>query len=423
MRKQAFAIGAICGLSACLPMPDLSSRAATPSVAQGLAVAQTDDQGSATINALLDRRAVISDGAFAEVAKAVLAANAGAAQADLRAAKLRSEARDSNWLPTLGPQISLTSLGGIVSSLVVEQVLFDNGRKKAERAYAAADVEVAAVTLSQDTNKRVLTALELYLTAQAAKARADVNAAAMERMTHFEYVMSERVKGGVSSRVELQIVQQKLNQMQSDMASDYETASSAMAELAAMAGGPLDHLNGISTLMTELLAEPLTVMKARAESARVVAEAQAARSGFLPGLTASGALGGEGSLGVTIPNGLGFGSGASLQALQEQQAASAARVAQVQEDANRRLAALEGQLASLQRQDAQAQTLAAQAAANYEIYAQQQKAGQRAVPEVVSVFETKVRTEREAASLKFEAAKVALQIAALRGVLVSGDAV
>jgi len=75
-------------------------------------------------------------------------------------------------------------------------------------------VEVAAVTLSQDTNKRVLTALELYLTAQAAKARADVNAAAMERMTHFEYVMSERVKGGVSSRVELQIVQQKLNQMQ-----------------------------------------------------------------------------------------------------------------------------------------------------------------------------------------------------------------
>jgi len=83
----------------------------------------------------------------------------------------------------------------------------------------------------------------------------------------------------------------------------------------------------------------------------------------------------------------------------------------VQEDANRRLAALEGQLASLQRQDAQAQSLAAQAAANYEVYAQQQQAGQRAVPEVVSVFETKVR------------AKVALKIAALRGVLVDGDAI
>ena len=52
--------------------------------------------------------------------------------------------------------------------MVVEQVLFDNGRKKAERDYAAADVEVAAVTLAQDTNKRVLAGLELYISAQEA---------------------------------------------------------------------------------------------------------------------------------------------------------------------------------------------------------------------------------------------------------------
>jgi len=141
------------------------------------------------------------------------------------------------------------------------------------------------------------------------------------------------------------------------------------------------------------------------------------------GLTASGTVGGEGALNVSAPNGFGFGTGANLRALDQQKAAAEARIAQVQEDANRRLAALEGQLASLQRQDAQAQSLAAQAAANYEVYAQQQQAGQRAVPEVVSVFETKVRTEREAAGLRFDAAKVALKIAALRGVLVDGDAI
>jgi len=114
----------------------------------------------------------------------------------------------------------------------VEQVLFDNGRKKAERDYAAADVEVAAVTLSQDTNDRVLSAL-------------------MERMTHFEYVMSERVKGGVSTHVDHRIVQQKRDQMLSEMASDREASAAAMAELAAMAGGPLDGVTGLSVMSTD----------------------------------------------------------------------------------------------------------------------------------------------------------------------------
>ena len=92
----------------------------------------------------MNRHSVLNAGAFSDVANAVLAANSRAAEADLRAAKLRAEARANNWLPSLGPSVSLTSLGAVVSSMVVEQVLFDNGRKKAERDYAAADVEVAA---------------------------------------------------------------------------------------------------------------------------------------------------------------------------------------------------------------------------------------------------------------------------------------
>ncbi|MDO7606444.1 MAG: TolC family protein, partial [Loktanella sp.] len=139
---------------------------------------------SEIIQNLLNRRSVLDNGPFAQVANAVLAANSRAAEADLRAAKLRAEARANNWLPSIGPNVSLTSLGAVVSTMVVEQVLFDNGRKKAERDYAAADVEVAAVTLAQDTNKRVLAGLELYISAQEASARANVNAAAMERMEH-----------------------------------------------------------------------------------------------------------------------------------------------------------------------------------------------------------------------------------------------
>lgn len=407
-----------------LGMSGPDGEAVSQALASALDAEMENGGQSEIIQNLLNRRSVLDNGPFAQVANAVLAANSRAAEADLRAAKLRAEARANNWLPSIGPNVSLTSLGAVVSTMVVEQVLFDNGRKKAERDYAAADVEVAAVTLAQDTNKRVLAGLELYISAQEASARANVNAAAMERMEHYAYVMSERVKGGVSSRVDAQIVTQKLNQMQADMASDQETAAGALSELSAMTATPITGVSGISTLNDgNVDRTPLTVMKAQAESTRMIAEATAARAGFLPSLTAGGTLGNGGGIGLSVgsDNGLSLGTGAALGAIEEQKAAAAARVGQVQEDANRALRALEGELASLQRQETQAQSLATQASANFDIYSEQQKAGQRAVPDVVGIFETKVRAEREAVGIKYEIARVMLKIAALNGTLVNGE--
>ena len=406
------------------PLAMLGRSKADTAPAQALDAQMENGQQSDIINGLLNRRSVLGAGPYTQVANAVLAANSRAAEADLRAAKLRAEARANNWLPTLGPSVSLSSLGTVVTSLVVEQVLFDNGRKKAERDYAAADVEVAAVSLAQDTNDRVLAALELYLAAQAPSARADVNAAALQKMERFEYVMSERVKGGVSSRVDLLVVQQKLNQMRSDMATDQEAAAAAMSELGAMSAAPLAGVTGLSPLTDDRVnSTPLSVLKAQAQSSRAIAEATAARAGFLPRLTAGGDVSGGGGLGLSLgaSNGIGFGTGAALRAADAQKAAAAARVGQVREDANRALRALEGELVSLQRKAAQSQTLADQAAANYDIYAEQQRAGQRAVPDVVGIFETKVRTERAAVSLKYEIARVSLRIAALKGTLVNGE--
>lgn len=99
----------------------------------------------------MDRRSLLAeDSAYGQVAAAAIAASSRAAEAELISAKLRAEAASKNWLPTLGPSVSLTELGDLVAGLLIEQVLFDNGRRKAERAFAAADVEVAAVNLSED---------------------------------------------------------------------------------------------------------------------------------------------------------------------------------------------------------------------------------------------------------------------------------
>lgn len=117
-----------------------------------LAASDKDERGetrSVLIDELIARNSVLpDDGPFAQVAQAVLLANRGSAAAELRVARLKAEARSKNWLPSIGPTINLTSLGATAASILVDQVLFDNGRRKAERDFAAADVELAAVSLS-----------------------------------------------------------------------------------------------------------------------------------------------------------------------------------------------------------------------------------------------------------------------------------
>ncbi len=404
--------------------PAADSVAETPA---SLDPTMADDSTSEVIEGLLSRRSVLSDGPLAQVADAVLDANSRAAEAELRAAVLRSEATQMNWLPTLGPQVSLDSLGDLVTSIVLDAVLWDNGARRAEREAAKADVEVAAVALAEDTNDRVLAALELYLTAEAAMARATVNAAAMQRMERYAYITRERVNAGVSDRADLSLVTQRLGQMQSDLASDREVVSSALSELSVMSARPITGISGLSGIGAPgALDEPLGVTKARAEAARAVSEAVIARAGYLPGVSVRGTANQDTSgaaVTVAAPNGIGFGRGANLDAIEATRQAADARVGEARETANRELRSLEGQLAGLIRQEAQAQSLAAEAARNFDLFAQQQAAGRRAVPDVVGVFETKIRTEREAVSLRYDIAKIRLRIAALHGALVDGGAI
>src|SRR6056297_1832587 len=161
--------------------------------------ARAEAAASPVISALQARRSVIPPGSpYAKIVDPVLAANSRPAEAELRSARLRARAASKNWLPKIGPNISLTSLSDVIAQLVVEQLLFDNGGKKAERAFAKADVEVAAVTLAEDVNERVFQALSLYLDASRARERLAWEARTLEDMSRFEWIMSERVKGGVS---------------------------------------------------------------------------------------------------------------------------------------------------------------------------------------------------------------------------------
>lgn len=384
----------------------------------------SNGERSQLIDALLNRRSVLPVGPYALVASSVLAANSRAAEAQLRAAMLRSQARELNWLPTLGPQISLNSLGSIVANLVIEQTLFDNGAKRAEREFARADVEVAAMALAQDTNARVYQALDLYLTVQSAQARAIVNESGMTQMERFEYVMSERVNAGINDRADLQLVQHRLAQMRSDVLEDREAASSARGELAAMSATSLDGVSGIETIGDPAgVAQPLDVMKVEAQGTRGMAEARALQAGYLPNISASGTVGQGSTAGINvgIPNGLGFGRGADLAAIVAMGQAAELQVAQQREDSAREVAAIQGQITSLHRQQGNIVAIITQANNTYTLFEQQLRAGQRSVPEVVGVFRAKLDAERDALALRYDLARQELKLARIYGTLVDGE--
>ena len=289
------------------------------------------------------------DGVSDAIASSVLAANSRTAEAELRAAALRAEAASKNWLPRIGPQISLSSLGSVAANLVVDQVLFDNGRRKGERAFAVADVEVAAVSLAQDTNRRVAEALRLYTEAAEARETATLGQATLTDMSHFEWVMGERVKGGVSDMSDLTILRQKLSEIRAAYTAAIERGATSLSELNAMSIQPLNDLRGMPEIpVTAGAGEPLIVVRAKAEKTRSIAAAAVEGASMLPTLSAGGTIGKGSSLGLNIGSDrlLGLSTKASLEAAALAGETATRKLRQAREDSSRDLRRLEKQISS-----------------------------------------------------------------------------
>lgn len=387
---------------------------------------QQREAASPVIAELQQRQSVIPAGSpYERVASAVMSTSARTAELDLRAARLRAEAASRNWLPSFGPRLSLSSLGDFAASLLIEQVIFDNGRKRAERDYAAHGVELAAVALSEDSNDRIHDALSLYLDAEEAREKIAIADRSLRDMRHFEWVMAERVEGGISDRSDLDIVRQKLAEISADRQAAAGTRDAALAELAAMAGGPVTDVAGIAPLEFRAVAtRPLSVLRAEVERDRTVAQSTIQRASHLPGLSVTGTVeegGSEAQLGTT---GLfGFGTGAQLKAIEASKEAAGRTLAQEMERATRDLVSLQKREASLAQQAATADRVARTAKRNLDLFQTQYKDGARQVMDVVGVYEAwSTRTQR-ALQIKYDLARVRLDIARDLGVLADGQAI
>lgn len=380
------------------------------------------------IDGLIARRSVLERGSsYARIADATLAASARTREAELMQARMRSRAADKNWLPRLGPSVSLSSLSSFVATLVIEQVMFDNGRNKAERAFARADVEAAAVQLAQDQNDRVHTALSLYLDAEENREKAAAAKGALTRMRDMSRIMAARVEGGISDMSELNVIRSKVSELEAQSEDALRRSRTARAELAAMSAHPVDDVTGLSRIAPppEGL-EPLALALAHTQRARDIAQARIARAGFLPGLSAGAALSSAGGLSgpdVTLSSdsGFGFGTPDNLKAVEAATDAAERRETQAREDAARALAALRERRAGLSSAATRAAALAEQGRANANLFKRQFEAGTRRVSEVVGVVETMARLDADAVTAKYAAARVDIEIARIMGVLADGD--
>lgn len=433
---QIMAAALALGLSGCGEMPDalpglgfLSGASDAPAevARQTSSFQQVEGETeSAIISELLGRRSLVLAGSpYATVADAALAASARAAESELIGARLRAEAQSKNWLPSLGPSVSLTSLGDVVAQILIEQVLFDNGRRKAERAFAAADVEVAAVNLSIDMNSRVETALTLYLTALRGSEKESLYGAAVTRMNGFHRIVKGRVEGGVSDRSDLRVVEGKIDDLASARKAAEESRGAALAELRAMTG---QTFAGVPEQLvmdeTQARATHLSVLQARAIATRSVAEAKAEKAGLLPGLSAQGKLsdgGTSGGLTVDFDQPLGFGTGATMRAIEAAEDAAGRKVAEAEEDARRSLSRQSQRLASYRRQEAEAAALAQDARTTFELFQNQFRAGQRTVMEVVTIYEKLVEREEAHLDAKYEVVLTQLAMARDLGLLADGE--
>ncbi|WP_417249628.1 TolC family protein [Celeribacter sp.] len=440
----SMALGAVLTLSGCMDAPVLSGlsdvkpvafvRDKVGAIGTGTAdvdpdapalTAAADGTGSEVIADLISRRSVLEPGSnYATLASALLDTSSGVAQAELRAAKMRAVARDKNWLPTIGPSISLNSLGELAAGLILDQVIYDNGKRKAERAFAAADVEVSAVALTQDANDRVYEGLMLLVTASEANAKAEMAERGLGRMREFNRVVTERVRGGVSSLSDQRVVRTKITTMEQEVATHREARDAAEAELRSMAGGydvsRMSQAVGLRLPSSDL--EPLTVIRAQAEAKRTRAEAEVERAGLLPSLSASTILGQKDSSDITYGGAatLGLGTSAEMAASTARADAADAAVQRAREEAERTRARFESRLAALTRQERDVAEIAQQSRANYRLFQDQFDAGKKTVMDVLSVYEQMVRDELQHIDIKYEIVLTQLEAARLAGALANG---
>ena len=364
--------------------------------------------------------------AEAVIARAALESDTGTAAADLRLAKIKADVESSNWLPTLGPNLSLSSLESLASSLLLDVVIFDNGQKRAEREYAVTDVEVAAVNLAIDANDRVLDALDAYLLLLEAQSREEISTRALTVLEGYARKSAQRVSQGYSAPVEQSEIEQYLSEFRLVRDAARQSAMNARSSLTLLG---VSNIPGSHHRMTSFPATPssppLSVTLAQAKANRSIAEAKIDRSKNFPLLGGTTEISSSGSSTVFVMSGSGMGAstlsaGNSFEASKQ---ASNQSVIHARSEAEIEIDSLNSELSSLSTQLNGYSARLSSSMRNYELYKDQFTAGAADLTDVVDAYATAVSLELGIDEVKHDILGVKYDLLHAYGVLFDGSSI
>ncbi|TRD16679.1 TolC family protein [Palleronia caenipelagi] len=386
---------------------------------------ESETANSEIIDALMARRSVLPSGSSeAQLAEAVIAADMSPAAVELRAAVLRSKARDKNWLPKLDPRISLTGLSVLDGSLLTDLVLFGNGGKKAERNFARADIDVAAVALSQTRNQRIADALSLQNARAEAEEKLAISNAALTRLKEYRRVLAGRVGGGIENPSDLTNLDQIIASLDADAQTERRAAEGASGQLSVLTAGVMaSPPNPTGFAVPGFGNDALPVLNAKAEAERARAEADLARASLSPQLSAGASGGAAGVSGGLSTGGsvMIFGREAQIESIEAQAAAAEGRVQAISEQTERQMQRARDDAASAEGGVRDAKDVAARLAENHRIFDAQFRAGQRKLLEAAKLYVSLTNQRKEAVSLAARAREARIELAREQGVLIDGS--
>lgn len=170
----------------------------------------------------------------------------GAAQAEQQATAEEVQAAKYNVFPTPSVQSGYDVINGMTSALRVRQPLWTGGKLKADINHAFYTDQAAMANIAEQRNmvaKNTINAWQSYIEAVGLQY---LYTQTIQELIQFEQMMQRRVEQGVSARIELDLVNNRMLQMQNQYDAAIEQRRVAEARLEQIMGQRLENIDTLN---------------------------------------------------------------------------------------------------------------------------------------------------------------------------------
>jgi len=350
-----------------------------------------------------------------------------ASKASLEGQKLLGEGYNQNRLPQVSPTSSVDDDGDLIGRLIVEQVIFDNGRFKAGKKLLTADESRAFSDYLIEANEDIATGIDVYLRAVRLQRLLSASEKLALKYDDLHKIAIDRVSGGVGKRSESSLFEIRKLQTHAQSASVRAELQSAKTQLQTLTGKdsfsfvPQRFNFGPSreALAQDIFETAPAILRVKADVESRLAELEQAKANRLPALSFRGSLGaGTGlGLGADDQQPLYWGKNLNTEAILKNIEAEELRVKRAKRDAKVEMAALDQQINALDGQLPNQQTLIDLAEKRADNFKTDFRAGAATMVEAISLLETLKTLQTQYIDMEHERLSAELQFARILGVL------